>query len=31
MFVQVTEDVVTVAYPKNGATNPSFVAGIPVK
>lgn len=31
MFVHVTEDVVTVTYPKNGATNPSFVAGIPVK
>jgi hypothetical protein len=31
MFVSVVEDVVTVAYPKNGAPNPSFVAGIAVK
>ena len=31
MFVQVTEDVVTVAFPRNGAANPSFVAGVPVK
>jgi hypothetical protein len=31
MFVQVTEDVVTVVYPKNGATTPSMIAGVPVK
>jgi hypothetical protein len=31
MFVQITEDVVTVAYAKNGATTPSMVAGVAVK
>jgi hypothetical protein len=31
MAVSVTEDVVTVAYPKNGAELPSVVAGVPVR
>jgi hypothetical protein len=31
MMVHVVEDVVTVAYPKPGATTPAAVAGLPLK
>jgi hypothetical protein len=31
MFISVVEDVVMVAYAKDGATVPSMVAGVPVK